>query len=41
MIIKIDDNNITVEDIINKTFDKSIFDECEMIILKEFINIMQ
>lgn len=41
MIIKISDNNITIEDIINMRFDKSIFDEYEMIILEEFINIMQ
>ena len=41
MMIKINDNNISFNDIINLNFNENIFDEYELIILKDFIYIMK
>lgn len=40
MMVKIKDNNISFSDIINLNFNENIFDEYEMIVLKDFIDIM-
>lgn len=41
LIKKIKDNNIRVNDIINKSFDKSIFDDFELILFDDFIKVMK
>lgn len=41
IIIKICDNKISYDELVNMNFDQSIFDEYELIVLKEFSDIMK